>query len=400
MGRQGARRQYGLGSVFYDEARGHWVGQLPRDEFGRRAKVSAPSEAEAQRKLYAKLRERQQGLQSAARMTVRQFLEAWVRDTLAVSDRDARTIEKHERAVRLRLVPALGKLKLVKLTPMHVQQFVGAQLAAGIGPTAVQQALVTLRLALKQAVLWGMLARNVATVVEGVRIRSPEPEPFTADEQGAILDAARGDRLYLMVVLAYATGLRQSEVLGVRWSDLDLDAGWLRVRQQMGRDGRFKDLKTEAARRAVPLPGTVVALLRAHRGRQDRERADAIAWDDPDLVLCTATGRPINQRNAHRSWTRMLEQAGVRHRGMHHLRHTFVTALAERGVPERATQHLAGHADSRMTRRIYTHVTDAMLEAAADAIEDATGALPGDEVGSPIGTYAPDAGGDEPGAAP
>lgn len=71
-----------------------------------------------------------------------------------------------------------------------------------------------------------------------------------------------------MVVLAHATGLRQSELLGIRWADLDLDGGWLRVRQQMGRDGRFKDLKAEAGRRAIPLPANVVTLLLAHRDRR------------------------------------------------------------------------------------------------------------------------------------
>jgi integrase len=189
-------------------------------------------------------------------MTVKQFLDAWVRDTLSVSGLDPRTIGNYERAVRLRLVPALGKVKLAKLTPMHVQRFVGAQLAAGVGPTAVQQALTTLRMALKQAVLWGMLPRNVAALVDGVRVRSPGPEPFARAEQRAILAAARGDRLYLMVVLAYATGLRQSELLGMRWSDLDLDAGWLRVRQQMGRKGQFKHLKTQAGRRRSRCPRT------------------------------------------------------------------------------------------------------------------------------------------------
>lgn len=76
----------------------------------------------------------------------------------------------------------------------------------------------------------------------------------------------------------------------------------------------------------------------------------------------------------------------MKHRGIHHLRHTFVTALAERNVPERAAQHLAGHADSRMTRRIFTYVTDAMLKAAAGAIEDAAATVSGDEIGSPNGS--------------
>ena len=107
-------------------------------------------------------------------MTVGQFLEAWVRDTLSVSNRDPRTIEKHERAVRLHLVPALGRIRLARLTPMQVQRFVRDEVDADKGPTTIQQSLTTLRLALKQAVWWDMVPRNVARLVDGVRVRKSD----------------------------------------------------------------------------------------------------------------------------------------------------------------------------------------------------------------------------------
>ena len=88
-------------------------------------------------------------------------------------------------------------------------------------------------------------------------------------------------------------------------------------------------------------------------------------------MLCTRNGWPIGQRNAHATWTRLLQQAGVEHRGIHHMRHAYVTMLAEQGVHERVAQHLAGHVDSRMTRLVYTHVTRAMLEGATAAVERA-----------------------------
>jgi hypothetical protein len=116
------RRDTGYGSVYFDASKGRWIGQLPRDERGHRPKVSGATEPEAQQKLYDKMREREQGLLSAGRMTVKQLLESWLRDTIMVSDRAASTIAKHEIAVRL--VPALGKIKAAKLTPMHVQRYV------------------------------------------------------------------------------------------------------------------------------------------------------------------------------------------------------------------------------------------------------------------------------------
>jgi integrase len=102
-------------------------------------------------------------------------------------------------------------------------------------------------MALKQAVAWGLLPRNAAALVEGIAAKPAERRPFTVDEQVAILRAARGDRLYAMVLLAHATGMRQSELLGLCWVEVDLDGGWLDLRKQLGRDGKRKDLKTEAA---------------------------------------------------------------------------------------------------------------------------------------------------------
>ncbi len=161
------------------------------------------------------------------------------------------------------------------------------------------------------------------------------------------------------------------------------------------RDGVLRDLKTAAARRSLPLPRHVVDVLRAHRQTQDGERAAAIYWEDHDLVLTTNTGRPVSQCNAHRSWTRILHVAGVEHRGIHHLRHAFVTALAERGVHERVAQHLAGHADSRMTCDSYTHVTRRMHDGATEAIEAAAQDVLDEARGSRNGSQPPDESGEQ-----
>lgn len=122
----------------------------------------------------------------------------------------------------------------------------------------------------------GLVPRNAAALVDGIADKPAERRPFTPDEQRRILDAARDDRLHVMVVLARATGLRQSELLGVCWTDLDLDARVLRFTMQYGRDGVLREPKTTAALRVVPLPQSTVDVLRAHREEQDRERAASV----------------------------------------------------------------------------------------------------------------------------
>ena len=124
------RRSHGEGSVSWDASVGRWVGRLPRDEHGRRAKVTGTTRRQVERKLERLLAEREQGITGAGRMTVKAFLEQWIRDTVMVSDRAPATKAKHEIAVRVHLVPGLGRVQLAKLTPMRVQRFLREELAA------------------------------------------------------------------------------------------------------------------------------------------------------------------------------------------------------------------------------------------------------------------------------
>lgn len=183
-------------------------------------------------------------------------------------------------------------------------------------------------------------------------------------------------------MLAQATGLRQSELLGVRWSDLDLDKRVLRFSVQYGRDGVLRAPKTQAGVRTLPLPTFAVDTFRATAPRskpsaQRRRVGRQLGRSDRHTH-----GRPVNHGNARRSWNRILEHAGVEHRGIHHMRHAWVTMLAEHGVHPRVAQQLAGHDDERMTGRIYTHVTPPMFDATAAVIDQAMNELNGSKDGS------------------
>ena len=208
--------------------------------------------------------------------------------------------------MRLHLVPGLGRIKLLRLSPAHVQQFIREELAAGKGARTVQLAHNTLRTALKQAELWGLVPRNVARLVTPPRYSPQERRPFTRDEQLRILAAARDDPLYVLVRLAHASGLRQSELLGLQWHDLDLHEGWVRVSKQLGRDGTLRPLKTAAGRRAVPLPRVMVELLTRHRTEHEKLRADAISgWSatmprlpSQSVVLAEHSYAPVSHPTA------------------------------------------------------------------------------------------------------
>lgn len=315
-------------------------------------------------------------------------LEAWVRNTLPLSKRAPRTIESYEGTVRLHLIPGLGRIPLAKLTPGQVQAFLREELAAGKGRRTVQLSHAVLRMALAQAESWGLVPRNVAKLVEGPGGGAIERQPFTVDERTSVLSAAGRERLFPLFVMAAATGLRLSELLGLRWQDIDFELGEVHVRYQLGSKTRkLEPLKTPASRRALPLPPGAIAVLREHRCAQAQQRLSASVWDDQGFVFCTRVGTALSQRNVTRVWDRVVSRAGVQHRGIHHLRHAYGTSLAERGVHERVTQYLLGHADSRTTREIYTHTTDRMLQlavqAAGEAFDEAFSAPNGSPNGSP-----------------
>jgi integrase len=190
-----------------------------------------------------------------------------------------------------------------------------------------------------------------------------------------LLKAARGDRLEAMYVVALCTGLRRGEVLGLRWSDIDLDAGTLSVRRSLDVDGTFKTPKNRSSRRILKLTTRALGALGAHKIRQNEERLrKGDGWQNNDLVFPNTLGKPMNAGNFYRrEFQPLLETVGLAGEGFtfHSLRHTFATTLAAKGVHPSTAQKMLGHSDIRMTLAIYTHATDDMQDAATSALESA-----------------------------
>src|SRR5829696_2682068 len=161
-----------------------------------------------------------------------EYLGRWLADSLADSVRPT-TFERYEQIVRLHIRPVLGKVKLKNLTPAHVRGLYRQKLDAGLSPCSVQYVHVTLHKALKQAIADGLIPRNATEAVKPPQVRREEIRPLTAEQVKILFEAVRGDRLEALYILAVHTGLRQGELLGLKWGDVDLEAGTLQVRRTL-----------------------------------------------------------------------------------------------------------------------------------------------------------------------
>jgi len=201
-----------------------------------------------------------------------------------------------------------------------------------------------------------------------------EIKPLTPVEARAFLAAVKGDRLEALYSVALTMGLRQGEALGLRWSDVDLDIGSLRIEKQLQRVGgelQLVELKTRLRRRALLMPASIVASLREHRRRQLEDRlAAGGSWLESGLVFTAADGKPLEGSTVTRHFHDHLERAGLPQRRFHDLRHSCATLLLVQGVSPRVVMDVLGHSDIGMTMNTYSHVIPELRRDAADRMDD------------------------------
>ncbi|MEU2080394.1 site-specific integrase [Streptomyces albus] len=286
-----------------------------------------------------------------------EWLPYWLENVIRPR-RKLSTYDKYETHVRLYLTPHLGTKRLESLGVADVRRFL-ARLERETTAATAKETHRVLRSALSAACREELVTRNVASLVEPPRVSSRELSPWTLDETLTFLGAARKDPLYAAFVLAVTMGLRRGEIVGLRWSDVDLENRILYVRQQtQRRRGQlYQDDPKGRRRRAVPLPAMCVAPLRWHRMRQaDAKRRAGERWQESAYVFTTRTGRPVEPRNVYRSFTRVAESAGLRVIRLHDARHGCATLLVAAGVAPRVVMEILGHSQVSITMDVYTHV--------------------------------------------
>ncbi|WP_330469348.1 site-specific integrase (plasmid) [Streptomyces longwoodensis] len=351
-----------------------------------------------------------QGIPAASStMAFGEYLTYWLA-AIAPERLKPSTLNSYEGLTRLYIRPALGRKRLNRLSPADVRKFLfdfksaclcclrgadaerpeGKRTCCAVGrccerrPSArtVQYVHAVLRSALQQAIREELIARNVARIVETPTVNRKEVRPLDAGEVKALLKTARSHRLYALWLLLVSTGLRRGEALALTWSDVDLNAGTLRVRRNVQRIRReliFGTPKTTRSIRTVSLPRRCVQALTEHRAAQERERAVAgPKWKPTEgqpagLIFTTSTGRVIDPRGLNRMLTILCRDAKVRRVRVHDLRHTCASLLLAQGVDARTIMETLGHSTITMTLDTYAHVMGTTLRAAAEQMDEALG---------------------------
>lgn len=365
-------RGRGEGSI-YHRADGRWCAAVVLDD-GRRRVYYGRTRREAADKLHGALKSRRLGanLQTAG-LTTSVFLKRWLADSVLPKVRP-KTYDGYESLIRLHIDPAIGSIPLEKLGPQDVQALINRKLAEGLSPKTVAYMRGVLRTALNRAVRWGLVVRNAASLTDPPRQITRELRYLDPEEIGRLLEAVSGDRLHALYLAAIALGMRQGELLGSRWSDVDLDAGRWHVRRQLQRRAgsiAFTEPKTARSRRTVDIPASLVAALRSHRARQLEERLVADSWDGGDLVFTNRQGGPLVGTEVTKRLQRLARGAGIDNLRFHDLRHTCATLLLAQQVPARVVMELLGHSQIGLTMNLYSHVIPALRREAADRMEAA-----------------------------
>ncbi|MFC5996745.1 tyrosine-type recombinase/integrase [Pseudonocardia hispaniensis] len=398
-GERRRRRANGEGTIYQRASDGLWVGMAyvhTTTGVTKRRPVYGHSFDEVREKLDRLKGDSARGIAVPDRaLTVAGYLHHWL--TQVAESKRATTHRGYESAVRLHIVPVLGTKRLDKLTGADVRRLIAvcrskclcclngydkhreaADQCCSAGRCCsrtpskrqIQFIHAVLRNALSSAEREELVTRNVAKLVQIPAPRYKVGKGLSVAQVKTLLVEAKKTRLYALYVVAATLGLRRGELLGLRWTDLDLDLdrATLTVEQTVQRVGGrlvVDEAKTEASEATIPLPKITRRVLLMHQERQAKERIDAgDVWHDHGLVFPTSVGTPIEPRSLNRHFDGIRTRAGLPGVRLHDFRHTVVTLLLELGTPPHVVRAIARHADLDVTLSIYAHTNlDAMREA-------------------------------------
>jgi integrase len=314
----------------------------------------------------------------ATKQTFGGFIPEWlaaIKPTIRPS-----THYSYRRNLQLHVLPHLDSVQLRRIDPGMLNGLYAALLAdgrknyagGGLSPRSVQYVHAIIHRALRDAVKWGRLARNPADAADPPKASRPESITWTADQLRTFLEATRGSRYWAAYLLLATTGLRRGECLGLRWQDLDLDAGRASIRQTViaiRHTVMMSTPKTASGRRTVRLDKGTVAALREHRARQAAERLlMGAGWTDNDLVFCHPDGTALHPERFSRGFLETVARIGLPRIRLHDLRHGWATLALQAGVHPKVVQERLGHANIGITLDTYSHVVAGLHEDAAEQV--------------------------------
>lgn len=287
------------------------------------------------------------------------------------------TLASYSEKLELHVLPRLGMLRLVEVTPDRLNRLYAQLLESGrrdgkggLSAQTVGHVHRALYRCLTDAVKWDRIARNPAARAEPPTPKRTTMKVWSAEQLRTFLDHVRDDRLYGAFLLLTTTGMRRGELLGLRWADVDLDAGQLAIRQTLVAIGyrvEYSEPKTERSRRRIGLDPVTVAGLRSWRARQAEERlAWGEAWtDDNGLVFTREDGRPIHPQSLSQFFEKRSKAASLPTIRLHDLRHSYASAALSAGVAPKVVSERLGHSSIAITSDVYQHVLPELDDEAA-----------------------------------
>jgi len=367
------RRANGEGSI-YPRKDGRWEGYISLPGMERKF-FTGKTHAAVKAKLDKAKKAQGEGLPAKfERKRFADFIDDWLGEMRLTLK--PKTWTRYEQLVRLYAKPAFGKKDLEKLQPQDVQRLYAQMTEAGLAEGTKLQLHSILHKALKQAILWNLVGRNVMDGVIRPKPSQKDMKTLSPQQARRFLESAQGHRYEALFVLALTTGMRQGELLGLRWEDVDPEAGTIRVQRSLQRtkDGFvLTEPKTKRSRRQIELTELAVDALERHRINQTAEKLlNESYWHQQRLVFTNTTGGPIESSHLLRHcFHPLLKRAGVPQIRFHDLRHTAATLLLGQGVHPKIVSEMLGHSSIAITLDLYSHVTPTMQQQAVTAMETA-----------------------------
>jgi integrase len=304
--------------------------------------------------------------------TLEKFVELWLSGKEL--SRRPRTVFQYRQIANTHILPFMGSMKIKDIVPGHIKHLYAIKREAGTGARTLEIIHAVLHCALKQAVREGLLGRNPVDAIERPKVEQAEFNIFNEEQSKRFLMAASGSTFEAVFYLALTTGMRQGELLGLKWVDIDWEKGMLHVQCQLqqveGKGYALVPPKTKAGRRQIKLGDVMLEQLTAHHKRQEFVKESAgNRWQENDLIFPTTIGTPLDHKRVTKEFKELLHKAGLPDMRFHDLRHTSISLLLEMGTPLNTVQRRAGHAKASVTADVYGHAMAGSQNEAAQNIE-------------------------------